>query len=177
MADEKKNRLAVFDFDGTLFFNDAALIKTGIRVTGKLMTREQIRGLPEDVKSVIYNAAAHYIDEYVPNPILIGRLGARRTEGYRIVILTARQKSSEADTLELLRREDIPYDEIRCDQALAKIPDEEFKLGEIKSMIQGYAEVEIYEDKADNISYLMDNLGTNGFSYYLVTNGGAMLKV
>ena len=167
MEKENEGKLAVFDFDGTLFFTDAALIKACVRVTGKTMTKAEIRALPREFKSPIYDAANIDIGLFVPNRPLIDKLNAMHEAGCRIVILTARHKTCEAGTLEALRRERVQYDQVYHDPAFVQMPDEEFKAQALKEILRGYKNAEIYEDKMENIDYLRERLGAVQ-RYYLV---------
>lgn len=165
-------KLAVFDFDGTLFFTDGPLLKAGSQVTGRSITKEEIKALPRELKSKVYEIACSNVEESTPNRQLIARLNSMAKRGCRIVILTARHKSSEPATLRLVQRDGVHYDEMYHDPALVHVPDEEFKAQKLKELIRNYDLVEVYEDKRDNIEYLKERLGLEGFDYYLVEGAG-----
>ncbi len=168
MKTQHKKKLAVFDFDGTLVFTDPALIKHALKLTGKMMSKKEIRALPHEIKTPIYEAANLDVDMFAPNKWLIDKLNKMHDEGYKIVILTARHETSKAGTTESLRREKVNYDELYHDPALVRMPDEEFKAIKLAEITKDYDDVEIYEDKQENVDFLKEKLGSRKFSYFLV---------
>ncbi len=172
MSGRDERRIAIFDFDGTLFDTDLTLMKAAQKALGRKLSKKEIRALPHEIKSKIYDLANNDIAASTPNKSVINRMNTLGDRGYALVILTARHKSSEPATLELVRMWSIGCDAVYHNSAGVYIPDEEFKAIMLEPITFGYKSVEIYEDKRENIDFLRERFGSRGFRYYLVKKNG-----
>ena len=168
MMKESTNKLAVIDLDQTIFFTDNCILKACNMVLGEKLTREEIRKCPREIKSLIYDlACTEFINYAKANRTTIKRINSLKKAGYKIVILTGRNKRVEPDTVAILKKNAVYFDVIYHNPDNS-IHDEEFKTKKLSELSLGYDIIEVYEDKIDNIKYIRDKLRPNNFKFYHV---------
>ena len=168
---QRNGKLVIADFDNTLFFTDKCNALASKELFGKAMSLKEIRALPRADKSRVYALSfSKYAHLCIPNAKLIRALRAENTA--RIIILTAKSRESEPTVLRLLRKYNVRYDRLilRPKRELSK-SDEGWKLEKIRSLSKGFETVELYEDKKDNIAYILNGIRRHGVSAFLVRPG------
>lgn len=188
----RKLSAIISDFDDTLFFSDSALKSAAkelyenlneILSEGKkndpdyknlayleiaMNTGKIPKGLDKDYKNLIYKIAnTKYFDKYLPNERLIEYLNERVSAGEELIILTARGEDMREQTETLLKRYKIRYKRLIF-RTSNELKDEEFKFIEIKRLSQEYDHISLFEDKEENIKYILKNLHYDRMDVYLV---------
>lgn len=165
----KKGKLVVLDFDDTLFFTQGSVTKATKELLNRTdLSKAQVRKLPKKTKSAVYELAySKYKHHSKPNMKLVKFLEKSRKD-WKIIVLTARGRTLHADTLSLIKKHKIRISGFysRADIAGA---DEVWKLGRVKAYAKRYTEVELYEDKRENIEYIKQRIGSYNIKFYLVT--------
>jgi len=154
-------RIAFIDFDGTLFDERESLEQASLKVLGKKLSKEEIRKLPKDIKSKIYEInITEFYNLYRPIKEGIDRVLELKGRGYKIIILTARLCRNKEFVEKILKNNDIPYDELICREDLS-LKDEEWKAKTIKEFLEKFKveDIVILEDKEENIAYIEKYLG------------------
>jgi len=165
------NKLAVIDLDGTIFFTDKCTMEACNKILGKKLTREEVRKCPREIKSLIYDLACTDFAGYAEtNQTMIKKINSMKNAGYKIVILTGRNTRVEPNTIALLKKNAVYFDEIYHNPDNS-IHDEEFKAEKLSEISDNYESVEVYEDKADNIEYIRGKLPLDKFIFYSVQKG------
>lgn len=160
-------KLIVLDFDNTLFFADAANRKAAKELFKKELTRGQIRKLPNAQKGdILALANSKYAHMLKPNSPLIRKI-RRLALSHKVIILSARKIRKGDQTASLLERAGVKYDE-RHHRRNILIPDEEWKLRKIKALAKGYGQIEIYDDKRENLKYISKYIEKGGAHFYHV---------
>lgn len=153
---QREQKLAVVDFDGTLFNSDECIRLAGIKLLGKPVPDEEYDGYPRALQRKIVEVAfTEFRDAATPNAAVIADVRARKLEGYRVVILTGRPQSVENATIVLLRKHEVPYDEVHHNP-FTKIHTTAFKLLRLFEITPGYDNVVIYEDKRSNVDNFLE---------------------
>lgn len=174
----RNKTLMLLDFDDTIMFNNTALPTAAKEVTGKEFKRGEIRKLDDKLKDPIYHlAATKYKHLMRPNESMIRLIDANIMDK-DVIILTARLADVREDTLELLRTNSVQFDDIVMrDRELRLMDDEVWKTDQIREIIYPYSNVEIYEDKPDNIEYFKNVLGNHTINYFHVAKDGSIIEV
>lgn len=160
-------KLIVLDFDNTLFFADAADGIASKELFKKKLTRAQIRKLPNVQKgNILALANSKYAHMLKPNNALIRKI-RRLGRSRKVIILSARKIRKGDQTASLLERAGMKYDE-RYHRRNILIPDEEWKLRKIKVLAKGYGQMDIYDDKKENLRYLSKHLDPGRAHFYHV---------
>jgi hypothetical protein len=155
----RNGKVALVDFDNTLFFTGKPTRLATIEMFGKALGRDTVRNMDRDVKRQIYELAhSKYKWHSTPHSFLIRRLKLKK--GSKIVIMTARSVSLRSHTLDLIRKHGVRYDRLmlRDEKAMA-LKDEEWKLQQIKKFLKNYESVSYYDDKEENIAYVRKAIG------------------
>lgn len=169
MAEPKE--LLLVDLDDTLFFTDECVRLASMEVTGRGLGKEEVRGLPDEVKDRVYGIAQ---SKYADRSRLNGRMAEllARNEGSDVVILTARTAKSLKETEGLLSRGSIRYDGLIIREDY-RIKDEVWKLSVLEDLRKSYAKVKVFEDKTDTLAYLSGKTrGDDGIELYSVSEKG-----
>jgi hypothetical protein len=164
---------AVVDFDNTLFFTDECTIMAARDIYGRRMQIKEIRSLPKPEKHKIYRLGfVKYHGKSKPNAPMISRL---KKSGAERILLTARSKEDSETIMSLIASSGLEFNRLifRPKKYLFG-HDEEWKLGVLDSILQRYDEIEFYEDKMENILYIMKRLGSSNINYFRVS--GASIK-
>ncbi len=164
-------KLAVFDFDGTLFLTDGALLKAALRVTGRPLTREEVWALPHPLSYAVRFATEQDTLTPEPNKNTIDRLNERAREGYKVVILTGRSQEAAEQTLEIARKNGLRYNEAYFHPGTLQPTFKEFKAQKLGELAEGYDLVEVYEDREHVINHYKAIFGPDKFIYFLVKDG------
>ena len=170
---KKRKSAVVVDFDNTLFFTDRCAVAAAKEITGKPMTIESIRALPKKKKHEIYRLGfAKYYRFSKPNLKMIDRLSriSHNPETGKIILLSAKPIADRERIQSLLDSQGVRIDSFifRPKKYLFK-HDEEWKLSKMEKLSEKYDTIDIYEDKADNISHIRDGLGSDKAKYFLVS--------
>lgn len=168
--------IVISDFDDTIAFSEQAIAVASEAVTGKRMSRADVRAIKNhDVKSGIYELAkkehGHLL---VPNASAIDFIRAKKTEGSEVVILSAALTSMIEETRKKLAEYGVPYDRL----VLREDPhsrDEDWKKDEVSKLARSHDTVFLLEDKAENLANMMSALPGKRVVCYLATEAG--LKV
>ncbi len=165
-------RLLVVDFDNTLFFTDSCNALASKELFGRCMSLHEIRALPKPEKNKVYRLTfSKYMHMCKPNRRLIRRLS--KEHDAVIIVLTGQSREGMPVMQRLLECNGVNYDRLvmRLKSELRK-KDERWKLERIQRLAKGYVSVELYEDKADNIAYILGGVKRNRVSAFLVTPRG-----
>ncbi len=136
----------------------------------KAFSKEEIRKLPKEIKSKIYNKAFKEFDNlYKVNEKMIKLMSLYKSKGYKIIILTGRESALKEKTEKVLIENKIPYDTIIFRESVS-IPDEEWKFREISKLCKNCCEILLFEDKLENIQYIKSQLSLEKIKYFLVKN-------
>ena len=160
------DKVVFVDFDDTLFFTKHIVEEAAEIMLRKKLTKDEIRKLPRELKSKIYDKAFNeFYYKATPNFRLIEILKKYREIGYKIIILTARSENNRKITEELLIKYKVPYDGIITRSDLS-IKDEEWK----SRIIRSYPakEIILFEDKIDNIEYILKNVNKQVKAYLVL---------
>ena len=170
-----RRELAIVDIDGTLVFITEAKRRADTEVFGKPLTRPEFELQPRELKGRSYDlVASKYRNLLSPNRPLVEMLNKKRKEGTVIAVLTGRWRNLEAQTIETLESIGLEYDWLFTNPD-GKSKDEEFKLGLLPVLAQGFDSVDVYEDKEDNIVAFKRKSDTR-FNFHIVRPEG-MLRV
>jgi hypothetical protein len=175
----KRKSIAIVDIDGTLLFGDKCIEAATKEALGKPITESELRKLPKEVKKPIQDlAATKYAHLAVPNQKLIDLLNSQR-EDHVIVVLTGRPTSIINYITEALDKVGLKYDQIVANPDTYKMHDEEFKLGAIEKLSPGFNEIQLYEDKPDNLQYFMRKLANSvpKPKFYLISGPDSMTEL
>jgi hypothetical protein len=119
----------------------------------------------------VYDLAFSKYSSYSkPNEILLDIL-KREPEDVKIVILSARGEGGYDDVVALLDKYTVRYEEILLRKDLST-NDEDWKAQKVVELANGYNEIELYEDKHDNILRMETELRVLGgrINFYLVSD-------
>ncbi len=185
----KKLSALVSDFDDTLFFNKTALVSAAkdlcdIILGGEKRSDEDYKtlndleitigegkppkGFSKKWKSQLYTLAyVKYSGKLLPNEPLIKYFNGALNEGNELIILSARGEEFRKQTEELLNLYELKYNKVLLPEN-HELKDEEWKLLEIKKLSKEYAHLVLFEDKEENIRYIINNLKSNNIEFYLV---------
>jgi hypothetical protein len=155
----RNGKIALVDFDNTLFFTDKPAMLATMELFGKALGRDTVKNMDRGVKRQIYELAySKYKWHSTPHSFLIRRLKSKK--GSKIVIMTARSVSLRSHTLDLIRKHGVRYDRLmlRDEKAMA-LKDEAWKLQQIKKFLKNYESVSYYDDKEENIAYVRKAIG------------------
>uniref|UniRef100_A0A7C4H4Q3 HAD family hydrolase n=1 Tax=Ignisphaera aggregans TaxID=334771 RepID=A0A7C4H4Q3_9CREN len=126
-----REKCIVFDIDGVLIDNSERVKRTLEEIGAR-----DVSELDEEKKKKFWDIflSDKYIDLDKPNPQAIELAKKRKSEGYRIVILTGRPMKMMKKTIEQLNKYGVPYDAIifRSDGYYAK--DYEYKKKVLEEM-------------------------------------------
>ncbi|MGD0729224.1 MAG: hypothetical protein ABR981_04065 [Candidatus Micrarchaeaceae archaeon] len=172
---KQQTKLLLLDLDDTVMFNNSALSTAAQELTGKFMPRSEVSKLARKIKRPIYYlAATKYTYLMTPNEAMLRTINAGINQK-DVIILTARADSVLQNTLEMLGRHNIPYDQlIMREEKFLGVEDEIWKAEKIKEILEtgNYSQIELYEDKIDNIEYFMKQFNQEQISYFHVTPQG-----
>ena len=186
----KKLSAIVSDFDDTIFFNKKALIHAAKDLYDNLIkskdpsqdykllsdleiTMEEgkvAKGFNKKWKTDLYTLAyVKYCEELYPNKPLINYLNECVKQGSELIILSARGEEFRKETEELLNAYNLNYKLVILPKN-HELKDEEWKLLEIKKLSDKYNHLSLFEDKEENIRYILNNLDINNIECYLVNH-------
>lgn len=186
----KKLSAIVSDFDDTLFFNKKALIYAAKELYEnliksndtcqdyKLLSDLEItigegkvaKGFNKKWKTDLYTLAyVKYSEELHPNEPFINYINECVKNGSELIILSARGEEFRKETEELLNAYNLNYKQIILPKN-HELKDEEWKLLEIKKLSDKYDSLSLFEDKEENIRYILKNLNINNLECYLVNH-------
>jgi hypothetical protein len=186
----KKLSAIVSDFDDTIFFNKKALIHAAKDLYDNLIkskdpsqdykllsdleiTMEEgkvAKGFNKKWKTDLYTLAyVKYCEELYPNEPLINYLNECVKQGSELIILSARGEEFRKETEELLNAYNLNYKLVILPKN-HELKDEEWKLLEIKKLSDKYNHLSLFEDKEENIRYILNNLDINNIECYLVNH-------
>lgn len=172
---KRKTKLLLLDLDDTIMFNNSALSTAAKELTGRFLPRSEVRKLRSKIKRPIYDlAATKYTYLMTPNDPMLKIIKSNIGQN-RVVILTARADSVRQNTLDLLSRHNVSFDElIMREEEFLEEDDEVWKADKIEKILETehHPEVELYEDKIDNIEYFMRQFDRAHINYFHVTPGG-----
>jgi len=159
-------KLALVDFDGTLFDFSKSLGEASLEVTEKKLTPKEVTVLPREIKKEIYdkNITKHK-HLYTPYKDVVSFVNDLRKKGFTIKILTARPCSVKHHIKDILKKIGF-FDEIICRPDLG-VEDEDYKLSFIKGL--DVKELILLEDKIDNILHIKKQIPN--LLAYLVVDG------
>lgn len=166
---KRKDELIVVDFDGTLFFTEKCMKLAAMDVLHKELTYKQIRSLPVEIKSRIYDIA---FTTYNHHSILNRRLHRILERGAKCekMILTARKNNTDVLIRILLRKHGVKIDRLLSRKPKEMLLDDEVWKAEVLSKIVGeYKRIELYEDKMENIEHIGKRLKPKNIDFYIVT--------
>lgn len=171
----KRQSLLVVDFDNTLFFTDECVRRSAKDVMDKYISMAKVRKLDKATKrKILYRAFSVYWQYATPNESLLKLLKSRQARS-KIIILTARHESYRKWTEMLLERDGVFYNKlILRPRSQQNRHDQEWKLMELKKIAKSKpnAEIQLFEDKDDNIEYIGSGMaGTNFVPYFVSKNG------
>ncbi len=163
-----QDKAIVVDFDNTVFFTDKCVRFASKEEFDKVRSKKWIRALPRSAKIKLYYLAYSKYDRYAkPNKRVISLLS--NEDRMDKIILTARFLALKNKTLILLKKGKVNFDKIIFREfKYRKIKDEEWKRRKLKELTKKYKKIDFYEDKSDNISYIMDDLGSRKINFFLV---------
>jgi hypothetical protein len=165
---QRKLSAVISDFDDTLFFNDKCIRAASLEVLGKELTARELKTVDRTDKSRIYSIAySKHSDKLTPNYPVLGYLRKMHGRGYDIIIMSARGEEHREITKEMLSNEGILYEDVILPRDHS-IPDQEWKLKELKKLSKKYDELIFLEDKLENISYIMKRYNYYNTAFYLV---------
>jgi len=186
----KKLFAILADFDDTLFFDRESLVyaardlyqtvlKDGnVNKDNNLINNLKItieegklpKGFDKKWKNNLYTLAhTKYSDKLSPNEFLINYVSEMVKGGAELIILSARGEEVRKETEGLLNAYNINYSQI----ILAEnhdLGDEEWKLLKIKKLREKYDHLVLFEDKEENIRYILNNLKVDNLECYLVNH-------
>ena len=186
----KKLSAIVSDFDDTLFFNKKALIYAAKELYDnliksndtcqdyKLLSDLEItigegkvaKGFNKKWKTDLYTLAyVKYSEELHPNEPFINYINECVKNGSELIILSARGEEFRKETEELLNAYNLNYKQIILPKN-HELKDEEWKLLEIKKLSDKYDSLSLFEDKEENIRYILKNSNINNLECYLVNH-------
>ncbi len=186
----KKLSAIVSDFDDTLFFNKKALIYAAKELYESLIKDENInqdykllndleitigegkvaKGFNKKWKNKLYTLAyVKYGEELSPNEPLINYLNEGVKNGSELIILSARGEEFRKETEGLLNAHNLNYNSVILPKD-HELKDEEWKLLEIKKLSNQYNNISLFEDKEENIRYILNNLDVKNLRCYLVNH-------
>ncbi len=176
----------VSDFDDTLFFNKPALISAAKDLYQILLKRKEKddktlndleitigegrvpKGFDKKWKNELYTLAyVKYRSELSPNLPFINYLKESVKQGNELIVLSARGEEFREQTEELLDKYGLDYSRIIL-PVNHELKDEEWKLLEIKKLSEKYNHLVLFEDKEENIHYIINNLKPENVEFYLV---------
>jgi len=163
------DKLLIVDFDGTIFSTDECSILAAKEILNKKLTMEGIRKLPKPLKSKIYGLAfSKYNHKSIPNKKMIRILSKNRNS--RIIILTARKNDHVKYQKTVLAKNNVPdHKRISSTPSEFEMHDEEWKARKIKKLIANYRDIELYEDKKENIVHIMSNVRSIKLKSFIVS--------
>ncbi|MGC8533221.1 MAG: hypothetical protein ACP5MV_01145 [Candidatus Parvarchaeum sp.] len=182
-----KLSVLVSDFDDTLFFNKDAIISAAKDLydtafkekaenyCGILNNLEIIIGegkIPKDFnrkwKDNLYTLAyTTYSSRLLPNQPLIDYLKENIKEGNELIIMSARGEEFRKETEELLNKYGLTYKQVILPEN-HELRDEEWKKLETEKLSKRYDHLVLFEDKEENIRYIIQNLKPENVDFYLV---------
>lgn len=162
--------IIVSDFDDTIAFSGKAIGVASTKITGKSMTRAEVRALEDhDLKAAIYELAKkRYFYHFRPNAAAVDFIRARKSEGCEVVILSAGMDDMIGETQRLLENYEVPYDSLimRHDR---NSKDEDWKKSMVARLTDSHTDIILLEDKAENIDFMLSALDGKKVSCYLAS--------
>jgi len=163
----------VVDFDNTLFFTDGCIRKASKEIAGKTLDSNEVRKLDKKEKGRILNVAfSKYWEDSIPNRKMLNLLKSNyKKPDMKVIILTARFSNNKKNTIKLLSKNKVPYNKLICRESKYRhVHDEEWKLLTLKNIIKTTRprSVELFEDKRENITHIMENMKNVEFASYMV---------
>ena len=186
----KKLSVIVSDFDDNLFFNKNALIYAAKELYENLIKSKDTyqdygilsdleitikegkvaKGFNKKWKTDLYTLAyVKYSKELHPNETFINYIDECVKNGSELIILSARGEEFRKETEELLKAYNLDYKQLILPKN-HELKDEEWKLLEIKKLSDKYDSLSLFEDKEENIRYILKNLNINNLECYLVNH-------
>ncbi|HIQ51067.1 MAG TPA: DUF2608 domain-containing protein [Nautiliaceae bacterium] len=156
----KYEKIVICDLDGTLVDDSVALKKASKEIIGKELDKQEIRKLNKSLKGKIYDLAQRKMNYFIPKKRIINLVNKLKSEGFFVLILTARLNKVKKETEELLKKIGVNYDLLimRNSEEL-KIDDEIWKKEKAKGF---FGKENVYlEDKIENILFLMESFKEN----------------
>ncbi|MDG7045517.1 MAG: hypothetical protein JRN32_01710 [Nitrososphaerota archaeon] len=89
----------------------------------------------------------------------------------KIIILTARFSNNKKNTIKVLSKNNVQYNKLICRESKYRnVHDEEWKLLTLKNIIKTTKakEVELFEDKRENIAHIAPHMKDIEFASYMV---------
>jgi hypothetical protein len=184
----KRLSVIVSDFDDTLFFNKTALVSAAKDLYETVLMEKNSeedyktlndleitigkgkipKGFSKKWKSELYTLAyVKYNGKLLPNEPLIKYLNEGIMGGNQLIILSARGEEFREQTEALLNAYSLNYSEVILAEN-HELKDEEWKLLKIKELSEKYDHLILFEDKEENIRYILNNLKVDNIECYLV---------
>lgn len=163
------SKIIVVDFDDTLFFTNECSRAACMEVLGKPLPKALVRKLkPRSLKHKVYDlAVSKYGHLARPNTKLIRILS--KSDRADVVVLTARLARARRHTMMLLNKHGVRYSRVIFrPNRLVDSKDEEWKLGKLNGFARKYKEIDVYEDKIDNINCFKRGLKHGGKSRFVL---------
>lgn len=182
-----KLSVLVSDFDDTLFFNKDAIISAAkdlydiafkeksnnyYRTLNNLEIIIEEGKIPKDFngkwKDSLYTLAyTKYSSRLLPNQPFINYLKESMKEGNELIIMSARGEEFRKETEELLNKYGLIYKQVILPEN-HELHDEEWKKMEVEKLSKIYDHLVLFEDKEENIRYIIQNLKPENVDFYLV---------
>ena len=171
----QRKGLIITDFGGTLAFADDALRKASKELVQREMSKEDIRKLERNVRGNIYDCALRkYWEDYRPNSQMIEIVSGAYAKNKEVMIMSANMDDVEPFIRSFLKKNDIPFDLLLLRRLEEETKtDESWKAEVIIELVQNRPAIDIYEDKIDNLTFIMNKVGfeteDGEISYHHVT--------
>ena len=161
-------KIAIFDYDNTLFFTDAACKMASNDVLNKKLTRSKIKKLPLDVRVKIFTLASRkYWKMYKVNNSVIERCQSLKLQGYYIIVISTRWNTVKRYTIKSLVKENIPFQKLVLDRKNSR-DGEKFKINYLKSLLGKYEKYSFFDDSINIMQKLRKFPSFDKVSLYLV---------
>ena len=160
-------KILLVDYDNTLFDTNECIKASAKEILGFEVDEEELRKMKKEGKSVIYSLAyTKYSHLAKPNYAMINYIKNKAKEGNIIFVLTARHCSVRPYVDFSLLSYGIIVSGIICrnDEEM-KMKDEEWK-AKIVRLFDG--EIEVYDDKEENLRYIYNFYKNKNIKYFLV---------
>lgn len=168
-----RKKLVVSDFDDTLFFTDKAFAAAGNEVIGRPVINTEVLKLEYEQRfAIFYRAFRKHKDLLYPNSKLIEKYLGLHSDGYEIIVMSARGEELRPETRHTLEKHSIPHSKLILSDNNYSISDMEWKLRALRGMTEGYDEILFFDDRPDSINYIRERLNDPRVKFFLVDKNG-----
>jgi len=167
-SERADKKVAVFDYDDTIFFTDVALKLASKEAVNKELTRSQIKKLSPDIITKIFTLAGKkYYPAYRLNKLVLDKCKRYRSKGYDIIVLTTRWSTLRRYTLKTLVNNNIPFQSLVLDKN-GSTDGAKFKIDYLKSLLSRYNEIIFFDNSIKFIRKVNALPSLKRVSLYLV---------